>query len=117
PLPQSESSQECVRVRPRPCPVRKLAQFLCVAAAEDDVLRLQRVLETGDDFGHGLRPFLLAEAIEAALADVVLERLLAIRKVSDLHGLDDAVDDHRGAETRAEAKEQHPPPVIAAERL
>ena len=61
-----------------------------------------------DHLGDMLAPFLLAEALEAAPADVVLEGRLAVGKVPELHRLDDAVEDHRGAEARAQAEEQHP---------
>jgi hypothetical protein len=48
----------------------------------------------------------------------LLERLaVAVRQVSELHRLQNAIHDHRGAKTRSQAQEQHPAAPVAADRL
>ena len=39
--PHEKSASECIRVVPQPAPWRQLAQYLRVAAAEHDIVRLQ----------------------------------------------------------------------------
>src|SRR5262249_59520380 len=60
----------------------------------------------------------LPVALERSDADVVLERApLLVWEVSELHGLEHALDDQGRAETRPEAEEEHAAASVAAERL
>ena len=86
---------------------RQLLDEPCIAAAEDDIFRLQGGDEVRHDIRDVLPPFVLAQAVETPLADVVFKRGFFIRQVSEFHRLDDAVNDHRRAEAGAESEEQH----------
>src|SRR4030095_16689762 len=97
---------------------RQLLELLGVAASEHDVLGHQRAAQALDDLGDRLAPARLAEALQSAQADVVLERAALLElHVAELHPLEGAVDDHRRAEAGAEAEEEHTAAFVAAERL
>ena len=88
-----------------------------VPAAEDDVLGRHggaQQLRGLED--HGL-PLRFAELAQAALAGVVLERLVAEGQMRQLQRHQPSIVDEGGAETRAEPEEQHPAAFVAAERL
>src|SRR5258708_3869358 len=75
-LPEAEAAQEGVFVVAQAAPLRQGLQFLGVAAAEHDVVGDEGGLETADDIVDRLLPPLLAQTLEAANADVVLESAL-----------------------------------------
>ena len=103
---------------PSSTPFGRSLSFLALPPPSDDVVGLHRGAQSVDDVGHFCAPFLLAEAFEAAQADVVLEGLaLLVRQVRELHRLDAPVDDQCAAEAGAEAEEQHAAAAVAAERL
>src|SRR5204862_1009844 len=96
---------------------RELFELLRSAAADDDIVGLEGCGEAGHDVEHGLAPLLLALPREHAFGDVVLERLLPIREMSELERLDDAVRDQRRPEAGADPEEEHPAAVTKHRRL
>src|SRR5436309_14628855 len=102
-LPQPEAAGERVLVGATARVGRQLVEVPHAAAADHDVVGLHCGLEARHDVEQRLGPFLLPSPLVRLLADVVLERLLAIRQMSELERLDDAVHDQRGAEPRAES--------------
>src|SRR5262245_19593857 len=58
-------------------------------------------------------PFFLAPPFQAARADVIFVSSFLIRKMSQFHRLDDAIDDHRGAQTSPKSEEEHLPALVA----
>src|SRR5581483_6251905 len=117
-VPEEEAPAERILVRAEPHVLRQLVDELRVAAAEHDVVRLQRGRERGDRSDDILAPALLAAALEGGVADVFLERLLSIRKVAELHRLHETARHECRAEPGAETEEEHRAgTVVAAERL
>src|SRR5262249_10681250 len=96
---------------------RELRQLARVAAAEDNVIRLEAGAEHGDDRLDVLMPLLRTALAEARLADVRLERAALVGQVAELHRRDEPVHRESGAEARAEPEEEHLPALVAAERL
>ena len=116
--PDPEAALEGARVAADPGLGRQLLQVLHVAATEHDLVDLEGVAQLRHDLGDELAPALLAQTVEAALAEEVLVALaVAVRQVRDLQGLHDAFQHERRAEAGAEAQEQHAPAAVAAERL
>src|SRR5215469_1158231 len=63
-------------------------------------------------------PFFLAEALEAAHAEIILVGFsFFVEQVGELHGLEYAVDHHGGAQASAEAEKKHAAAFVAAEGL
>src|SRR5438876_5490641 len=91
--------------------------MLNVAATEDYVLGFEGGDQLGDHVGNVFPPFLLAVSIKSALADVVLKRALSIGKMCQLHWLDNAIDDHGGAQAGAQAQKEHFPSLVAPQGL
>src|SRR4051794_3327520 len=115
--PKPEPPKERIVVVAKADVRRQLTEKAGVAAAEDHVVRLERCDECCNRLVHELAPALLAVSLEAARADVLLVGLLPERQVPELHRFHDAFHDHRRAEPGAEAEEEHPPSLVAAEGL
>ena len=98
--------------------IRKLADALGVAAAEDDVVGDERVAQVLGRVEHGGDPRLLAAAFEAFLAKALEERFLpAQAQRAELERRDHVIGDQRRSEAGAEPEEQHASAVIRAKRL
>src|SRR5262249_42539742 len=74
-IPEAEAAENRVLVVAAPAARWQLVELVDAAAAEHDLVRLDRGDEALDGLEDGTLPFLLAELLQAALADVVLERL------------------------------------------
>src|SRR5881397_2039903 len=99
-LPQSKSALERIGVGAEADLARQLVDLVGVAAAQHDVIRLQCGKQALQDVIDRALPFLPANALEGCVADALLERLAAaVRQVSELHRLQNAIHDHRGAKT------------------
>ena len=116
-LPKPESTEERVGVVSHPGSLRQLPQFLGVSSAENDVVEQERGDESLRDRRDALLPFLPAQSLEPADTEIVLERLLRNREMTEFQWYDGAVDHHGGPETRPEAEEEHRAPSVAPERL
>src|SRR5262249_60406099 len=92
-------------------------ELVAVAAAEDDVLRLERGDEACDDVLDVTPPLRQPMSFQSVQSDVRLERFVPVRQVAQLHRLHDAVDDHGGAETGPEPQKEHLAAFVAAQRL
>ena len=116
-LPQAEAADERQGVRARAAALRQFLQFLDVAAADDDVVRSDRLDHPRRAVLDVLLPLLPAQPAQGAVAEVILVGAVLERQVGQLHGDDDAIGHHRGAQAGAEAEKQHQPALVAAERL
>src|SRR5580693_3076402 len=98
-------------------PARALGETLeqlHVAAAQDQILGLQRGLEAGHHVEDVPAPLSLAAAFEPAQADVVLVgAAFLVWQVGQFQRRDHVVDDQRRAEPGAEPEEQHAPRAVA----
>src|SRR5438445_4714188 len=106
-VPEAEATEEGVLVVAEPGSRRKLLELRRVSTADHDLVRLERCTEACDHVQHVRPPALLAVALEPSDADVILERVPLLREVSELHGLEHALDDQGRAETGPEAEEEH----------
>src|SRR5438132_2630997 len=116
-IPEPKAAEERIRVVAEAATGRELVELFSVAAAEYDVVGLERNRERGDDFVHVSTPALLAATLERGFTDVLLEGRFPKRQMRELHRLHDSGADERRAETRAESEEEHRPALVASERL
>jgi hypothetical protein len=117
-LPQPEAALEGVAVGAAADFSRQFVDLVGVAAAEHDVIGLQRGEQALEHVIDLALPFFPAEALERGGADALLEGLaMAVRQMRQLHRLQHAVGDHRRTEAGAESEEQHLAALIAADRL
>ena len=116
--PDEEAAGEGVFVAADDAAGRAVLELFDVAAAEDDVVGAERYFQRGGYILYVFAPALFPEALEAAEAEVVLVGLsLFVAEMGQLHRLENAVDDHGGAEAGAEAEEQHAAAFVAADGL
>ena len=116
-LPHEESAPERIRVVAQPATGRQLLEYLSVAAAEHNIVGLERGDQSVNHVKNVLPPLFLASLLQSALADIVLISGLLVRQMTKLHRLHDSVDDERRAEAGSQPNEQHLALFIAAERL
>src|SRR5262249_13208327 len=117
-VPEAEATEEGVRVVAEPGSRWELLELRGASTADHDLVRLERGTERRDDVQPGLPPALPAVALEPPDADIILERVpFLVREVSELHRLEDAVNDERRAEAGSEPEAEHAAASIAAERL
>ena len=116
-FPQSKASTERVGVISRSAVWRQLFQFLHVASSQNYVIGLKG----GDQARHHIRdiaaPLFLASFFECLSADIILIRALLIRKMAELHGLDDAIHNQGRTEACAQPQEEHLAALVAAQGL
>src|SRR5271156_6858820 len=100
-IPKPKTSLEGIGIVSQPYVARQATELFGITAPENDVVGLQRRSEMLDDVGDLLPPLLLAESCEARRSHIVLESpALVIRQMTELHRLQHAINDHRGAEAR-----------------
>src|SRR5215470_6520208 len=116
-LPQTLAADERVRVIAGAAARRQRLQLVNVAAPEHDVLGLERGDQPCDDVHDVAPPWLEPVRLQPVQSDVLLECSVPVRQVTELHRLDKAVDDHRGAETGAEPEKQHLAAAVTPEGL
>src|SRR5262245_9503761 len=116
-LPEAKASEKGVCVVAGAAAWRQRIELVDVAAAEDDVLRLERGDEASDDVLDVTPPLRQPMSFQSVQSDVRLERFVPVRQVAQLHRLHDAVDDHGGAETGPEPQKEHLAAFVAAQRL
>src|SRR5437667_4662042 len=116
--PETEATDERVRISPHMHAGREPPQQLGIATADHYAVDLQPESEQIDHFENVAPPFFLARSLQARRADILfVGSSFFERQVCELHRLEPAVDDHGGAETGAETEKQHASARIAAERL
>src|SRR5438270_6693814 len=102
-FPEAKSADEGIGLVARAATLGELLQLVDVPAPEQHILGL----EGGDQACNHVRdifaPFLLAVPLQPATADIIFVGSFPVRKVPQLHGLDDTVHDHGGSETRSQA--------------
>jgi hypothetical protein len=117
-FPEAEAAEEGVFVFAEAGSGGHGVELFAVAAAEDDVIGIQRRFEEFHDFRDVAAPFLLAQAFEAAKAEIVFVGFpFLVNQVREFHRLEKAVHDHGGAEAGAETEEEHVAAFVAAEGL
>src|SRR5215831_13234036 len=90
---------------------------LDIAAADHGVVGLEGGNQASHDVANVEAPFLLAVALESAPTHIVLIRALLVGQVTKLHGLHDAVHNHRRSKPGSETEEEHLSALVAAQRL
>src|SRR6185312_11886477 len=95
----------------------KLLQLPDVPSTQHDIVGLERCGQPGYHIRDVAPPLALSPLLEAALPDVLLVGALLVGQMPELHRLDDAVDDERGAEPRPEPQEEHLAAFVAAQGL
>src|SRR5262249_54251066 len=116
-LPQAETSGEGIYVVAGAAARRQRLELVNVAAPEDDVLWLERGDEASDDVLDVVAPLSEPMRLQPVQSDVLLERAVPVRQVAELHRLDNALDDHGGAQAGAEPEEEHLAVAVTAEPL
>jgi hypothetical protein len=116
-VPQREPSAERIGVVAGAATGRELFQFPHVASSENDVVGFEGGDEAGHHVSDALAPFLLAQPLQSLDPDMILVGGPLVRKVAELHGLDDAIHNHAGTEAGSEAQEEHLPAFVASEGL
>ncbi len=116
--PEAEAAEEGVAVIAEARAVREALDAASIAAAEDDIIDDEGACKDRGDAIEGGLPFFLAEAVTTGAAEHVLEgALLVVGELAKLEGDKDVIQDGGGAETGAEAEEEHASTFIAAEGL
>jgi hypothetical protein len=110
-VPQSEAAAKRVGVVARATLRRQCLENLDVTTADYRVVGLKRGDHEVDDVEDVTAPFLLTMTFQRSTTNVILICVLPVRKVSKLHRLDDAFNDHCATEASAEggAKETNVP--------
>ena len=116
-LPKAKSSQEGIGVVAGSATGRQLFQFLDVSSPQDDVVGFEGGDQAGDDVRDIAPPFLLADPLQSADAHVVLVGAFPVRKMAQLHRLDDTLDNHGGTQTGPQSQEQHLAALVAPQGL
>src|SRR5262245_30465970 len=116
-LPEAKAPEKGVCVVAGAAAWRQRLELVDIAAAEDDVLRLERGDEATDDVLDVASPLDEPVRLESLQSDVLLERAGPVRQVAQRHRLHDPVHDHGRAETGAEPEEEHLAAAVTAERL
>ena len=104
--PKSIPTKEGVIVVSRTGAVREHFQLFDIPSTEDDVLGFEGSDEESNDFGDILPPLFLATFFQATEADIIFVSSLFIREMTQLHGFDDPIDNHRRSKSRAEAEKE-----------
>src|SRR5215469_5854188 len=116
-IPHAKAPAEGILVVAGTAMRRQHLELLDVAAADHGVVGLEGRDQALHDVGNVDAPLLLAMAFQSGLADVILVGVLSVGQMTELHGLDDALDDHGGAEPGAETEKEHLAALIAAQGL
>src|SRR3984957_1041405 len=116
-IPHTEAADEGIIVVAGPAPPWKLVQVGEISTSDDNILRFRFRDHPIDHILHKLAPMLLSEMFQTSLAHVIFECTLLVREVPELHGLNNAVHDHRRAKSRPQSQEQHLSASVAAKSL
>src|SRR5262249_37332628 len=116
-VPHAESSHESVRVAASATSGWQLFELLDVAAAKDNIVRLQRGDQSFNNICDMTAPALLAVAFQSGSSDVVFVCPFLVRKVAELHRFDNTVDDHGRAQPSTKTQKQQFAALIATQSL
>src|SRR5215471_4898991 len=116
-LPQPKSATKRIVVIACAGTRRQRIELLDITAADHGVIGLECGNQASYDIGNVAAPFLLAVALESAPTHVILIGGLLVGQVTKLHGLHDAVHNHRRSKPGSETEEQHLSALVAAQRL
>src|SRR5271166_5987220 len=100
--PQPKSAAEGICVVACATVRRQCVELPDVASPNHGFVGLERGDESRNYVRNMTPPFLLAVAFQSGAADIVLIGALLVGEVTELHGLHDAVDDHRRSKPRSE---------------
>src|SRR5262249_32584420 len=116
-FPEPKAAQKRVGVVANPATFGDLLQVFDLAAAEYDVVGMNRVNEAGNQPFNVLPPYFFAQPFARADSNVVLVGFALVLETRNFSRFSDAVDHHRGAETRPEPNEKHLPAFVTAQGL
>src|SRR5262249_24882225 len=116
-LPQPKSAEKRIGIVACTRMWRKRLELADVAAANNDVIGLERRNQPRHDVGDVTTPFLLAVALQAGTPHVVLEGGLLVGQMAELHRLHDAIDDHGRSKSRSQSQKQHLATPVASQSL
>src|SRR5258708_16384281 len=89
-----------------------------MAAADDNLVRLEGGLQFRNDVVDVAAPLLLAESLKRRVADQIFVRLpFLVGQVRQLHRFEHAVDDECGAEACSQAEKEHASTFVTAKCL
>src|SRR5450432_3087421 len=94
-VPHTEAADKGMGIVAGATSSRQLLQMNNVSATYYDVFGLQCSDQAFDYVFHELAPALLADAVEALVANVIFVGAFLVRQVTKFHRFDDAVHDHR----------------------
>src|SRR3984957_20376869 len=107
-LPQTKTAEEGVLVVAEAGSGGKCFQFFGITPAEDDVIGFERGFQQFGDFEDFATPLFLAIFFEATNSEIILVGFsFFVEQMSEFHGLEKAIANHRGAEAGAQAEEKH----------
>lgn len=107
--PATKPANERVGVVTFAATQRERTQFAGVAAPEHDLLGLEGGDQARDHVSDMSPPFLLTVSFQSATADIVLVGSFPVRKVTQFHGLDNAVVDQGRTKVPKPGKSIFPP--------
>ena len=116
-FPEAESSDKGIGVIAGAAAWRQFLELFHVASAQNHVFGFERGRQIGDNLRDIALPLSLSGALQASLSDVFFIGVPFVRQVAEFHRLHNAVDDHRRAQTRPEAQEQHLSAFVAPQSL
>src|SRR4029450_9827074 len=100
-FPKAKPSPECVGVFACAAVQRQVLKLFHVAATKNHLFWTKPIYQDLDHIGDQTPPFLFAIFLQSANADVVLIASFLVRKVSQFHCMDGAIDDQGRTQTGA----------------
>ena len=100
-FPQAEASLERIAVVAKPALGRQLFQFLGVAASQNDFVGLESSHQPGNHVPDMTAPLLLSVLQQGRIAHVALVCPLLVWKMTQFHGLYNAIHDESRTESGA----------------
>src|SRR4030095_11103593 len=102
-LPQAKSSKKCVGIVACAATCRRLFKLPDVVYAEHHGVGFEGNNPALDDVSDNTPQSFLAMLLQSANPNVILKGGLFVRQVSQLHGLDDAIHNHRGSKASSQS--------------
>ena len=101
-VPYTEAAEECIGIVAGAASSRHLLQLHEISVTYDDILGFSCRDQSFDHILNKSARTLLTDAVETPLANIIFVCALLVGQVADFHRLDNAVHDHRRAESRSQ---------------